>query len=123
MPTRVSETLAGLAHQPREAWLLSRTYRMPLRDVARAMDCSSTATARHLQQAEEALAGALGDDVGEAARTLLDYSLTLVVPEFFRAGRRRREHLRRVVIAIALLASVFVMMWLARILEPRVSAP
>ena len=45
-----ARALASLAAQPREVWLLVRAYGLPLREAARAMDCSVTATTRHLQR-------------------------------------------------------------------------
>lgn len=103
VPLAVAETLAGLPHQSREAWVLARVYRLPPREVARAMDCSTTATDRHLARGDRAMQPAPGDDAPDAAAALLRCSLAIDVPAFYRADRRRRR-LRRRVIRIAIAA-------------------
>src|SRR4030095_11058661 len=55
-PPEMAEALANLTPQQREAWVFARVYHVPEREVARAMDCSVTATQRHLELAETALA-------------------------------------------------------------------
>jgi hypothetical protein len=86
--------LAALSAQQREAWVLARLYRCGERETARAMDCSVTAVRLHLAQADRAM-GAAGAPPPEAvAQALRDYTLTLDVPEFYRAARRRRARIR-----------------------------
>ncbi len=98
-------------------------YRIEMRDAARAMDCSVTATRRHLQVAEEAVAERLGAAVEQAVEALLSYSMTLDVPAFYRAARRRRRR-RRLLIMIGaagavLLAIIAGLFWLGGLLSSR----
>ncbi len=101
IPAHIAKALAALSQQQREAWVLARVYRIPLRELSRAMDCSVTATTRHLEVADGAMKIALQGKMVEAAKVLLDYSLSLDVPEFYRAQQRRRARVRRVMWAIA----------------------
>ncbi|MDY7110229.1 MAG: hypothetical protein SYC29_16490 [Planctomycetota bacterium] len=113
IPRPVAEGLASLTAQQREAWVFSAVYRLELREMARAMDCSTRAAQRHLDLAEAAMARATGGRVREAAEALLRYSMSLEVPEFYRARRRRRLRLRLalriagIVLIIALLTAAF----------------
>jgi hypothetical protein len=87
--------LAGLPDQPREAWVFCRLYELPPREAARAMDCSRTATERHLAQADEHLARRRGGASPAAvAETLRAYTLSLDVPEIHRDAQRLRRRLR-----------------------------
>jgi hypothetical protein len=113
VPPRLAQALGGLPVQLREAWVLHRFYQLPIRETSRAMDCSTTATTRHLEQADDALTAALGDKLAEATEMLLSWSMSLDVPAFYRARQRRREQFRRIAIAVALLALVAVILWLA----------
>ncbi len=57
-PTLAAELLRHLhsmPRQPMEAWILSRLDDLDLMAASRAMDCSKTATARHLEAADEHL--------------------------------------------------------------------
>jgi DNA-directed RNA polymerase specialized sigma24 family protein len=116
VPRDVAGALASLPSQPREAWVLTRVYRMPLRETARAMDCSVTATTRHLRQAEDSMAAALGDRADMAPPALLDFSMALDVPAFYRIRRRRRQRMRRLrrvaLVGLGLLALMVVAAWL-----------
>jgi hypothetical protein len=94
VPMEVAEALAGLTDQQREAWVFARVYGLAEREMAKAMDCSVTATQRHLEKAEETMAARLGKGAGGAATSLREYSMSLDVPEFYRARRRRRRRLR-----------------------------
>jgi hypothetical protein len=80
------------------------------------MDCSVTATRRHLDVAEAALGRVMADAVRPAADGLLLYSLSLDVPAFHRARVRRRRRLRRLawVIALAVAAAglLLAIVWL-----------
>jgi len=57
-------------HQRHEALMLHRVEGMDLRQTARAMDCSTTAAARHLEAAEQAVAEAMGRDYTRASAML-----------------------------------------------------
>lgn len=50
--------LAAIEEQPREAWILARIDGLDEIEVARSMDCSKTATARFLAEADNAIAAA-----------------------------------------------------------------
>jgi hypothetical protein len=63
--------------------------------MARAMDCSVTATQRHLEQADQAMRDALHEQAEGAAGRVREFAMSLDVPEFFRAERKRRRQLRR----------------------------
>ncbi len=114
VPRAVAEALASLPSQHREAWVFVNVYRLPQRQTARAMDCSVTATQRHLALAEEAMAKRLGDGARDAHASLLRYSMALEVPEFYRAGRRRRRRLRRLMVAVVAAAILVAMMEVVR---------
>jgi len=114
VPPAAARGLADLAGQAREAWVLTHTYRLGLRETSRAMDCSTTATRRHLEQAEQALAAVLGDAVETARERLRAYSMSLSIPEFYRARRRRRRQARRLLAALVLAAIIALVMWAAR---------
>ncbi len=97
----VAKALAGLHTQLREAWIFARVYRMDVREMARAMDCSTSATQRHLDLADEAMAGELGVPLAaEAPAQLLRYVMALEVPEFYRAARRRRRLLKWMLVTL-----------------------
>jgi hypothetical protein len=114
VPPAAAGALARLPGQAREAWVLTHTYQLGLRDTSRAMDCSTTATQRHLEHAEQSLAAALGDAAAIAKKRFLAYSSSLSIPDFFRARRRRRQQTRRVLLAFALAAIVALILWVAR---------
>jgi DNA-directed RNA polymerase specialized sigma24 family protein len=113
-----AEALASLTPQQREAWVLARVYHAPEREIARAMDCSLTATQRHLEIADEAMAQRLGADVESASAALLAFSLALDVPGFYRIEQRRRRHARLammiVIAAAAALIISAVLLWWGR---------
>ena len=110
-----AQALADLPSQQREAWVLARVYRIPLRELARAMDCSVTATQRHLEVADGAMQIALDGKAHQAAEALLAYSMSLDVPAFYRREQHRRRMLRRLLAALAVLlilaAIVAVAVW------------
>lgn len=116
VPRDVAGVLAKLPAQPREAWIFHRVYRLAPRDVARAMDCSVTATERHLALAEEAFAA-----LPAAADALLEYSMRLDIPEFYREAQQRRRRRRRLLlwaaVAVGLIAIIGVAVWWARAVE------
>ncbi|MCH8165922.1 MAG: hypothetical protein IH889_09975 [Planctomycetes bacterium] len=120
VPPAVASALASLPSQQREAWVFIHVYRVPQRETARAMDCSVTATTRHLQMAEAAMAAPAGDLPRMAAEALLNYSMSLEVPTFWRAQRRRRQTMRRlrlaIVVGLVLAAMILALMWLKGVL-------
>jgi hypothetical protein len=107
VPRAAADALAGLTAQQREAWIFARVYRHDMREMARAMDCSTTATRNHLARAEEAMGRAEG-----TAESILRYSMSLDVPEFFRARRRKRRTVR-LVLRLALLAVILIVLAVA----------
>ena len=123
VPPAAAEALALLTSQQREAWVFTHVYRIEMRDVARAMDCSVTATSRHLQVAEETVAERLGTAVEQAVEALLSYSMALDVPAFYRAARRRRRRRRLLTVigaaGAALLAIIAGLFWLGGLLSSR----
>ncbi|MHC4947432.1 MAG: sigma factor-like helix-turn-helix DNA-binding protein [Planctomycetota bacterium] len=112
MPPAWAGAIAGLPPQGREAWVFARVYGLSSRQAARAMDCSVTATGRHLEQADAALAGA-GVPPGEAAAALRAWSMRLDVPAFYRAAQRRRRRVRwlwRTLAAVVALAAIIALL-------------
>ncbi len=113
-----ASVIASLAAQPRQAWLLVRAYGLPLRETARAMDCSVTATTRHLERADGAMAGALGGSVGGAIDALRDYSKSLQVPAYYLARRERRRRQKQVLTMGLLLLLAMLLMTIVDWLSP-----
>lgn len=118
----VSETLACLRPQQREAWVLSRVYRLPEREMARSMDCSLTAARRHLEQADTVVSGRLGERAATVADELLHVSLAVDVPAIYRARRVRRRRIRRAVrtaaVVLAAAAVVALAVWMILYTRP-----
>jgi len=118
LPAAIGDALATVAAQQREAWVLTRVYQLGPRELARAMDCSVTASARHLEQADRALVEALGARTDEAAVLLLKLSHALDVPEFYRArmasGRRRRIVLVGVLVMVIVAALTAILLSVLR---------
>ena len=109
VPLKLAQALASLAPQQREAWVFMHVYKIPLRDMSKAMDCSTTATERHIEQAAANLTEKLGTESNEAGKILLSYSMTLNVPEFYRANQRRKRRMKwfyRVTAAVFILAAI-----------------
>lgn len=95
IPISTAEALAGLSPQQREAWVLRHVYRAPDREIARAMDCSVTATQRHRETSETILRECLREgQIDNLGNALLTYSMSLDVPNFYRAAKRRRSQLK-----------------------------
>jgi hypothetical protein len=116
-----AEALAKLPAQQREAWVFSKVFRLDLREMSRAMDCSTTAIAMHQDQADEAMARWLGREAKAAPEQLLRYSQSLDVPGVHRTLRIRNEKLRllliRVAIVIGALGLIVGSVWLVRVLS------
>lgn len=118
VPSPVAATLAQLNAQQREAWVFADVYRMHEREMAKAMDCSVTATQRHLEQAKLAIEKSLREEAASAAQALLAYSMSLDVPRFYRAERKRRRQARialmLTVAAVLALAIAGLLIWWTR---------
>jgi hypothetical protein len=99
VPRAAAETLAGMPVQQREAWVFGRVYRLDDREMARAMDCSVTATRRHLDQADAAMRQRLDSEDSAAAELVLAYSMSLDVPVFYREAKLRKRRLKVAAIA------------------------
>ena len=96
LPRPAVEALATLTHQEHEAWVLARVHGCPLRETARAMDCSVTATRRHLARATERM----GDGAAETAASLRAFVVDLDLPQVYRRRRRGREQTRRLLMVL-----------------------
>jgi hypothetical protein len=116
-----AEALARLECQQREAWVFARVFRLPSRDVARAMDCSVTAAQRHLERADALMQAARGEGAAgmpeaAAAEQLRALVVRLDTPPLFRARREARQRMRRtlrwIIVAIVLvIAAAAVLCW------------
>lgn len=117
-PMAMTHALADLTAQQREAWIFARVYQMDAREIARAMDCSVTATQRHIEQADLFMRGRLGPDAQRASEALRRYSMTLDVPRFYRIDRQRTRRTRAALkwLAIAGAAAIVaaLALWWAR---------
>ncbi len=118
----VAAALSALSAQQREAWVLRHVYRSPFRETARAMDCSITATRRHLKRAEESMNATLADDASPAGAALLRYSLSLDVPTFYHRRRMRRARLRQLMLLVATLLALGAFLAAAWLLKDLVAA-
>ncbi|MCP3903769.1 MAG: hypothetical protein GY715_09055 [Planctomycetes bacterium] len=101
-----ADAVAALDRQPREAWVFTRVYRLGPRELARAMDCSVTASQRHLERADRAMRDALGGRAAEAPPVLLGFSHALEVPAFYRADQASRRRRRLVLVATVVIVLV-----------------
>ncbi|TVQ54042.1 MAG: hypothetical protein EA377_06555 [Phycisphaerales bacterium] len=115
LPDEVAETLASLPPQQREAWVFARVYGMPLREIARAMDCSLKAIERHLDQADRAMEALKSISAEEAAKRLLAFSMRLDVPAFYRIQQRRRRIVRQLLAGLVLTLGIalIIVVWRA----------
>ncbi len=124
MDADAAGALASLAVQPREAWLLSRTYGLTRREPARAMDCSVTATARHVERADDVMARMLGGPDGPcrgvvgAIEALRVYSGSLALPPLYLARQRRHRRRRQLLAMVLLVATALAVMAIAGRLSP-----
>jgi hypothetical protein len=122
VPVAVAEALASLTAQQREAWVFSRVYQMDSREMARAMDCSVTATQRHIEQADSLMGERVGTVAGAGEGALRTYSMSLDVPRFYRIDRRRRARTRAalkwMVIGAAAILLAALALWWTRPLNP-----
>jgi len=104
VPMKLADALAKMPTQQREAWVFVRIYKIPMREAARAMDCSVTAMTQHMSLANEAMATALGDEgedaADRAAAIFRTWSMSIDVPEFVRREEARRRRVRLLLLAI-----------------------
>ena len=104
--------LAAAGRMPRqmlEAFLLIRIDGLDLMPAAKAMDCSKTATQRHLDRANEAMAEAFGDRLPEMIDALRAAADNLAPGPALRAHRerlRRRKRLRLALLVLGISAAV-----------------
>lgn len=83
----LAKALSELSAQQRESWVFNHVYRMMPRDIAKAMDCSVRAVRTHLTTADAHMHSIIGNTSEEektAAKALLQYSMRMDVPEFYR---------------------------------------
>jgi len=121
IPADVAAALASLSRQQREAWVFHYVYRLMPRDMARAMDCSVNAIRTHLESAEGAVAATIGRPHTETGKALLDFTMRLDVPEFYRAQQRRRRSWKMLRILFGVLLAAAVLTAIAIVLFRRVS--
>lgn len=101
-------------HQRHEALMLHRVEGMDLRETARAMDCSTTAAARHIEAAEQAVAEAMGQDYTRASAMLRAQAREAAPgPSVLRTRRvvLRRRRWRRIAMWITTLALLGAVAW------------
>lgn len=122
VPVALAEALATLPAQQREAWVFARVYQMEVREMSRAMDCSVTATQRHIEQADAHMRQRLGEAATGAPHTLRRFSMSIDVPKFYRVDRRRRARTRTMLKWMAVGAAAILVaalaLWWARPLNP-----
>jgi len=118
VPATWIDAFRAIDEQPREAWVLARLYGTPEREMARSMDCSTTATKRHLDRAESHLRDALGEHVDAFIEQLRVAVLQEDVPSVYherRARRRRRRFVvRMTLIGLGVLLAVILAVVLLR---------
>jgi len=121
--------LRELAPQQREAWVLMELEGYETIPAARAMDCSKTAMARFLEEANDLLTSLLGDDYAPAVERLRaaiddadpEPSMRRIAEMHAKAMARRRWWIiARFAIAFAIMGLVF---WVAMDLIRRDRAP
>jgi hypothetical protein len=118
VPPRLAEAISSLRSQPREAWVLREVYALPLREISRAMDCSTTALRRHLEEAQAHVREALGAGAVEAPAALARFSGRLELPRLLRRRLRRRRQRRLLLLVIAVAtAALAVLGLLPRLIE------
>lgn len=111
IPPAVAGALASLTAQQREAWVFVHIYLMPVRETAKAMDCSVTAITQHLKLAEDAMAQALKEHTlpltqADAAALFRSWSMAIDVPAFFRREQARRRRVRMLLVVAAVVVAI-----------------
>lgn len=105
----------GMDHQLLEAWILARVDGMEGLSVSRAMDCSNTASAMHLVEADRVMGASLGPALApglEALRAAADRLDPRPFLEQVHERQRRRRRGRMVILGVVC-AAVAAAIWLA----------
>ena len=125
LPAAADSALAALADLPaqqREAWVLRALDAENEIDASKAMDCSRTALARHLEHAESAMREVLGDTYDAALAALRARAETFDPSPAVAAASdtRRLRRTIRILIAIVVLTMLIIAAALAlpRLLGP-----
>jgi hypothetical protein len=109
----------GMNHQLLEAWVLARVDGMEGLSVSRAMDCSNTAVANHLAEADREMASRLGPRLApglDALRRDADALDPRPFIEQILAHRQKRRRFR-LWIAVGLLGAAVLVLWWSGLLE------
>jgi hypothetical protein len=127
IPEGVAEAMGSLPAQQREAWVFARVYQLPEREMAKAMDCSHTAINLHLRAADAAMMRWLGEQVQAASAAVLNYSMSIDVPEFYRLQKQRQRQVRKIVMiagaSLAVLVTALLITWLMTRGDSNVTPP
>jgi len=102
----ITEALAALPEQQREAVIFTRVYSMDGRTAAKAMDCSYRAVHQHTERAEATLRDTLDEQLDALAKQVRRAVMQVDVPEVYRQRQRRRRRVRRTLIVLAVAAGV-----------------
>jgi predicted DNA-binding protein (UPF0251 family) len=98
-----------LPRQQHEALVLHRVEGLELRQTARAMDCSTTAAARHLDEAERVIAESMGRDYASAGQMLHRQAHEAPVGEVvvrMRVAIERRRRVRTIILGLVVVGLV-----------------
>ena len=115
-----------LPRQQHEALMLHRVEGLELRQTARAMDCSTTAAARHLDEAERVIAETMGLDYAEAGAMLHRQARDAPVGEVvlrMRVVIERRRRVRTIVLSLVVLVALAACAVAAWLLWPTGASP
>ncbi|MBL9030739.1 MAG: hypothetical protein JNM80_03415 [Phycisphaerae bacterium] len=116
MPAAALSALRGLlslAHQPREAWVLSRVDELDELRMSQAMDCSRTAARNHLSAGDERMRAILGADLDTSAAALRAFADSLDPGPIMRRVREAQRHAaRRRLVKLAAVAGLIVLLGL-----------
>ncbi len=122
-PARVAlAALADLPAQQREAWILRALDAGDEIDASKAMDCSRTALARHLEHAESAMRAALGDSY-DAALAALRARAETFDPSPAVAAARDARRLRRTIRIVITIIVITIVVIAAALALPRLPGP
>jgi hypothetical protein len=105
----------GMNHQLLEAWVLARVDGMEGLSVSRAMDCSNTAAANHLAEADREMGERLGPALAAGLGALRADADRLDPRPFLEASRpkRRRGGGRRLLVMLIALGAAAIGLWIA----------
>jgi len=111
--------LRHLPQQQREAVVLSRGEKLDIRQIAIAMDCSTTAVANHLIAANKTLSSLTGDSFAPQAETFSRVYACLTPPEPLIVGdigavcrRLMRRRLLKMAVRLSGVAVLAAMAWM-----------